>query len=69
MLNQKCKTLAAMLALTLACAGCGGIRASQGVSPLFFLMPGLGMIQDDHKPSSTNTVSQPQSIEQFAQAQ
>jgi len=37
------------LALLLAAAGCGGINASQGVSPASFFLPGL--LQADPPPA------------------
>jgi hypothetical protein len=45
--------LAIPVALALLGAGCGGINASQGVSPLDFLMPGAGHFLKV-EPSATN---------------
>ena len=36
------KRLAVLPAILLIGAGCGGIAASEAVSPLMFLLPGLG---------------------------
>jgi hypothetical protein len=40
-LNWKVLRLAALPALLLFVAGCGGFQASQSVSPATFLLPGL----------------------------
>ena len=39
--NWKVLRLAAIPALALAVAGCGGITASKSISPASFLLPGL----------------------------
>ncbi|MGA3285132.1 MAG: hypothetical protein ABSD57_11835 [Verrucomicrobiota bacterium] len=49
-LNGNFLWLAMLMALALCSAGCGGINASQSVSPASFFLPGL-MKAD---PSSTN---------------
>jgi hypothetical protein len=40
-LNCHLLSLAMAAALMLACTGCGGVNASQTVSPASFLLPGL----------------------------
>jgi hypothetical protein len=58
LVNLNCKVgwAALLAALTVLGAGCGGINASQGVSPATFLLPGL--MQADPAPAdSVNPVA------------
>lgn len=47
-LNWKFLWLCVALALVLVGIGCGGINASQSVSPATFFLPGLGQTSPDH---------------------
>ena len=56
------------LAITLLCAGCGGINASHSVSPLDFLLPGI--LKTDPEPAPADMiVPQMAQIQQVAKAQ
>jgi len=58
-LNRKQAGLLLALALLLPCAGCGGISASRGISPLDFILPGGFILQADPPASPTNNVVPP----------
>jgi hypothetical protein len=58
-LNWKHARLLLALAVILPCAGCGGITASRGVSPLDFLIPGGFLLQNDPQTSPTNNLVPP----------
>jgi hypothetical protein len=53
------KNLAALLAILLIGAGCGGIAATQTISPLMFLIPGLGVNNRPPNPAVSPSQSQP----------
>ena len=59
---------ASCLALLLLAAGCGGINASKSVSPLDFLMPGLGSFlkADPAAPELNQPVPTDKSVTQIA---
>jgi hypothetical protein len=53
------RNLAALLAILLICAGCGGIAATQTISPLMFLIPGLGVNKRPPVPAAAPSQSEP----------
>ena len=64
--NRKLAGLAMLTLLILSGAGCSGINASKGFSPLMFLLPGLG--QTSPAPAD-DPVPQPQPVQTVALAQ
>jgi hypothetical protein len=48
------KSLLLAAVIGLICNGCGGLSATPAISPLMFLMPGLGQVKPAH---STNAPS------------
>jgi hypothetical protein len=65
--NRKHKSFASAAILLLLGAGCGGISASHSISPASFLLPGL--LKAEPKQPSTAPTSQPEQVQQLAQAQ
>ncbi len=53
------KNLAVLPAILLIGAGCGGIAASQTVSPLMFLLPGFGQNKAPAAPAPTQPKLEP----------
>jgi hypothetical protein len=65
-LHWKFLRLAAFPALLLLAGGCGGINASQSVSPASFFLPGL-LKADPPSAPSTPAGLQPEPVQQVAQ--
>ena len=66
-INWKLLPLGLVPALLLLCVGCGGLTASQGVSPATFLMPGL-LKADPPLSHPERTVPLPEPDEEVAQS-
>jgi hypothetical protein len=58
--------LAMFVALALSCGGCGGLNASQTVSPLDFLLPGI--MKNDKPPATNAPAVFPAHANEFASA-
>jgi hypothetical protein len=60
------KNVAALLAILLIGAGCGGIAATETISPLMFLLPGFG--QNKTPALTAPSATQPEPVRVLARA-
>jgi len=53
---KRCAPLLAAVSAILLLTGCGGVTASQSVSPLMFFLPGIGRTTPPPKPPTEKVV-------------